>query len=165
MPSRVKPATCGERRSVSKSCRITCVRTCGVKDCGQKHRAKGLCAMHYERLRTTGVIGAAAHLKARSGSGTTNKQGYRRVYVDGKLLRENRVVMARTLGRDLYSHEEVHHKNGQRADNHPANLELWSTSQPRGQRVEDKTDWALWWLQKYAPECLNINLLEAVPGG
>lgn len=47
------------------------------------------------------------------------------------------------LGRQLEPHETVHHKNGMRSDNRLVNLELWSSSQPSGQRVEDKLTWAL----------------------
>jgi hypothetical protein len=51
---------------------------------------------------------------------------------------EHRVVMEGMIGRPLYAHEKVHHRNGNRADNRPENLELWvHRQQPTGARVED----------------------------
>ncbi|MBV8928575.1 MAG: HNH endonuclease [Mycobacteriaceae bacterium] len=63
--------------------------------------------------------------------------------------------MAQMLGRPLLADESVHHRNGDRLDNRPANLELWSCSQPSGQRVEDKVAHALEILRDYAPAALR----------
>jgi endogenous inhibitor of DNA gyrase (YacG/DUF329 family) len=76
--------------------------------------------------------------------------GYVKVYVGfdypgatktGHIM-QHRKVMQDILGRPLVDEENVHHINGVRSDNRPENLELWSSSQPKGQRVQDKVEWA-----------------------
>ncbi len=67
--------------------------------------------------------------------------GSRRNGKYGQIL-EHRLVMQQHLGRGLHPGENVHHINGDRADNRLENLELWSSSQPSGQRVADKLQWA-----------------------
>lgn len=69
--------------------------------------------------------------------------------------------------RPLFSFENVHHKDGVRDNNDESNLELWDTTQPSGQRVEDKIKWAIDLLQRHGFEVIgnifeNPELLEAV---
>jgi hypothetical protein len=56
---------------------------------------------------------------------------------------QHRQVMAEVIGRPLRKGENVHHKNGNRKDNRPENLELWVSGQPAGQRVQDVARWAI----------------------
>jgi len=57
--------------------------------------------------------------------------------------------MEQALGRKLLPHETVHHRNGDRLDNRIENLELWSTRNPKGQRVEEKIAHAIDLLREY----------------
>ena len=76
---------------------------------------------------------------------------------------EHRHAMEQLIGRPLLPSEEVHHRNGDRTNNttdgplvefRSGNLELWTTSQPKGQRVEDKVEWAVELLNLYRPDLL-----------
>lgn len=73
--------------------------------------------------------------------------------VEGRWKSQHRLAMERVLGRALLPTENVHHRNGNRSDNRTENLELWSTAQPPGQRIEDKVAWAREILALYGPLC------------
>lgn len=89
-----------------------------------------------------------------TGDGWLDKNGYKIVSVDGVDIPEHRYVMEKSIGRKLFPEETVHHMNGNRADNRPENLELWSSRHGKGQRVDDKLLWCLDFLADY-PDELN----------
>lgn len=99
-------------------------------------KGHGYCGKHYSRWY---VHGDPTREPKR---GCINADGYRVFVVNGERYLEHRKIMEDMLGRTLFAHENVHHINGDRLDNRIENLELWSTSQPSGQRVEDKIAWA-----------------------
>lgn len=140
------------------------VKPCSVEGCETPADTSALCSAHYQdkRSRQRGVpqrvigrtdellgyiwhVSSAGYLSRRETDPTTGKQLH---------ILQHRAVMEDLLGRELLPGENVHHLNGHRDDNRIENLELWSTKQPKGQRVADKTAWAIEWLREYAPEKL-----------
>jgi hypothetical protein len=115
-----------------------------IFNCGQKQFYHILKKHNINSYRRENNIGAC-----RKNSGTLNRAGYRIITIDGRRISEHRAIMEAFLGRTLSSSENVHHKNGDRLDNRIENLELWNTSQPSGQRVEDKIKWAKEILEMY----------------
>ena len=144
---------------------------CQVEDCPRGAHSRGYCRSHARRLQRHGDVDAGTPLRERGGGSLSHGYWYVAVPADQRHLVppgrtkefEHRLVMARTLGRPLLADEVVHHRNGDRLDNRPENLELWTTAQPKGQRVEDKVAFALAVLVRYEPEIAGALGLDLDP--
>lgn len=97
----------------------------------------------YSTLRALGVprrapLGSRVGKKCEPGDTSVNREGYvveklapdwpfmgkMSGFGDGTWMMQHRKVMAEALGRPLARGEQVHHKNGNRQDNRPGNLQL-----------------------------------------
>lgn len=131
-------------------------KKCSIEDCERAYESNGFCNTHYMRWQK----GADLNAPVRERKIFSMTDGFGRVWtsrnvrpngyiVFGRVengrsisIGEHRLVMEEHLGRELFGEENVHHINGVRDDNRLGNLELWSSSQPKGQRVPDKVAWA-----------------------
>ena len=93
-------------------------RCCSIDGCGLPHIAKGYCQNHYRMFRKHGTPTPAK----RETKVHTAKGGYKFVMVDGKTKYLHVIVAEQALGKPLPPGAEVHHINGDPADNSPGNL-------------------------------------------
>lgn len=127
---------------------------CVVKGCSNLQIGNGYCGKHYQRVAKHGD--PLILLMAEAGKGTLTADGYRIMHRPGHpnankhgKISEHRLVATEMLGRPLLPGENIHHRNGNRLDNRPENLELWITMQPTGQRAADLVDYARTILARY----------------
>lgn len=123
-------------------------KVCEFPECEKPYKGRGYCQGHLRQLQTGRPLSVLR--KYSEGAGFRNAEGYIELFKpeypgskkSGYIL-EHRYLMEQKLGRGLYRHENVHHKNGVRNDNRLENLELWVRPQPVGQRLEDLLVWVI----------------------
>lgn len=119
-------ATCGKPFPVFKARVRHCSRTCSGAE--QSGRQTGATNPAWRGGRTN-TAGGYIQVKM---------PGHPRAYKNGYVL-EHILVMEQVLNRPLEKHERIHHRDGNRANNDPANLELWKVKKkdPAGVRAAD----------------------------
>lgn len=126
---------------------------CNVEGCRTPIKARGMCGKHYQRVKAEenktnpcgcgcGELTAYKYVQGHHTRLFTSEEQSRRGQMnDGKTQRdrfegvsthyrkvrgrhEHRIVMERVLGRKLTYDDVVHHKDGNKRNNHPDNLEV-----------------------------------------
>jgi hypothetical protein len=130
-------------------------KICSITECDSPAKYRGWCKKHYERWKKHGD----PTICLKEWKGGRIKNGYQLIRTDDlDYIQEHRLVMEKIVGRKLlpFPQETVHHVNGNTLDNNATNLELWASSHPAGQRVNDLRAWAIEILERY-PEDVNVK--------
>ena len=142
------------------ACDHTRVRDKHGKFSGRSRFTRGLCTVCYPRARKAGTVDQIALPPNQYpaghpvGSRVVSAGGYIEIKTPEGLRSEHRMVMERHLGRPLAKCENIHHINGVRDDNRIENLELWATTQPKGQRVRQLIEY----MTEFHPEAMRAAL-------
>ena len=109
---------------------------CRIKECRSiadtyKGGARGLCCKHYRRFLRHGSATKYNWQKhpIYTLDGFLISKGYAYCQVNGKRVKRCRIIMSKAIGQPLSSTEIVHHRDRNRLNDSPGNLQLTSRAE------------------------------------
>jgi len=149
-------------KGIKWKCQCDCGNEVDVfrKDLTKKQNPTRSCGCLVKDIVSERMSGSN-HYNWKGGEPIVNKKGYLE-YRHGEFrgMREHRVIYEQHYGIKLLPHQNIHHINGIRTDNRIENLELWDTSQPAGQRIDEKINFYFNLLKEYRDHPLYKELIE-----
>jgi len=94
-------------------------KTCCIDGCNKRRKARGMCNTHYEKWRRNGDPLVTRFAEAH---GSAHIAGYRTFWRAGQNILEHRIITEKALGKPLPANAEIHHFDGDRANNSNKNL-------------------------------------------
>lgn len=94
---------------------------CSIDGCNEYSYSRNMCRPHYMKWYHKGGK-YADKLKKPNGTGTMDPDGYIKITVEGKQVKEHVLVVEEALGKPVPKGAIIHHLNGKPWDNRPTNL-------------------------------------------
>ena len=96
------------------------MKTCSIPECNRKHYANNLCKTHYTQLRRDGHFHKIT--RREQGTGSIIKGGYVRIKQFNTSKLQHIRTAEKALGKPLPKEADIHHIDGDPANNNPRNL-------------------------------------------
>ncbi len=101
---------------------------CCIQGCFGLRLAKGLCSKHWQRKKAGIPPDLPTHFNWIYTTGWRTRDKYKKLSIRGREYLEHILIAERVLGRQLKPNEVVHHRDEDKTNNQPDNLEVMTRS-------------------------------------